>query len=194
MFFRSIILNLYFVVSIAMLCSCTFTSICWDGATLCSGRVSAPQLLISNAFQCTYSEKSKGDAPSNMREQLNYMNYSGTFLCFSLFPNHLHVLCLLFLCRVMPYKQVVNSSFLIYLLFVTIKLHCTLQQTLYFMSEPDIEMDCHYIRDKIQDGSVSIKFVSSTHQLADVLTKALGKEILTPMIRKLGVQDIHSPT
>ena len=57
-----------------------------------------------------------------------------------------------------------------------------------------IEMDCHYIRDKIQDGSVTTRFVNSAHQLADVLTKALGKEVFTPMIRKLGVQDIHSPT
>ena len=39
-----------------------------------------------------------------------------------------------------------------------------------------IEMDCHYIRDKIQDGSVATRFVNSAHQLVDVLTKALGKD------------------
>ena len=57
-----------------------------------------------------------------------------------------------------------------------------------------IEMDCHYIRDKIQDGSIITRHVSSAHQLADILTKPLGKEIFAPMIRKLGVQNIHSPT
>lgn len=57
-----------------------------------------------------------------------------------------------------------------------------------------IEMNCHFIRDKIQDGSVMIKFVTSTNQLADVFTKPLGKEIFSTMIRKLGVLDIHSPT
>ncbi len=57
-----------------------------------------------------------------------------------------------------------------------------------------IEMDCHYIRDKIQEGSIATRFVSSTYQLADVLTKALGKETFIPMTCKLGVQDIHSPT
>ncbi|RVW58117.1 Retrovirus-related Pol polyprotein from transposon RE1 [Vitis vinifera] len=57
-----------------------------------------------------------------------------------------------------------------------------------------IEMDCHYIRDKIQDGSIITRHVSSAHQLADILTKPLGKEFFAPMIRKLGVQDIHSPT
>ncbi|KAG5234660.1 Retrovirus-related polyprotein from transposon [Salix suchowensis] len=46
-----------------------------------------------------------------------------------------------------------------------------------------IEMDCHYIRDKIRDGSVITRHVSSTHQLADILTKPLGKEDFIPMIR-----------
>ncbi|RVX02453.1 Retrovirus-related Pol polyprotein from transposon RE2 [Vitis vinifera] len=50
-----------------------------------------------------------------------------------------------------------------------------------------IEMDCHYIQDKIQDGSIAIRFVNSAHQLANVLTKTLAKEVFTPMIRKLGV-------
>ena len=57
-----------------------------------------------------------------------------------------------------------------------------------------IEMNCHYIRDKIQDGSVATRFVNSAHQLAYVLTKALGKVVFTSMIFKLGVRDIHSPT
>ncbi|XP_020270654.1 LOW QUALITY PROTEIN: uncharacterized protein LOC109845793 [Asparagus officinalis] len=57
-----------------------------------------------------------------------------------------------------------------------------------------IEMDCHFIRDKIQDGSVVTKHVASTNQLADVFTKPLGKEAFSTMIRKLGVLDIHSPT
>jgi hypothetical protein len=38
-----------------------------------------------------------------------------------------------------------------------------------------IEMDCHFIRDKIQDGLIETKHVASTNQLADVFTKPLGK-------------------
>ncbi|RVX03498.1 Retrovirus-related Pol polyprotein from transposon RE1 [Vitis vinifera] len=57
-----------------------------------------------------------------------------------------------------------------------------------------IEMDCHFIRDKIQDGSVVTKHIASTDQLADVFTKPLGKETFSTMIHKLGVLDIHSPT
>jgi hypothetical protein len=57
-----------------------------------------------------------------------------------------------------------------------------------------IEMDCHFIRDKIQDGSITTEFVTSAEPLADVFTKPLGKESFSSMIRKLGVLDIHSPT
>ena len=57
-----------------------------------------------------------------------------------------------------------------------------------------IKMDCHFIRDKIQDGSIITKHVASMNQLANVFTKPLGKEAFSTMMRKLGVLDIHSPT
>ena len=57
-----------------------------------------------------------------------------------------------------------------------------------------IEVDCHFIHDKIQDGSVATKYVSFTEQLINVFTKLLGKEVFSTIKHKLRVLDIHSPT
>jgi len=48
-------------------------------------------------------------------------------------------------------------------------------------------MDCHFIRDKIQDGSVATKYVPFAEQFVDVFTKPLRKEVFSTMKRKLVV-------
>ncbi|XP_074290587.1 uncharacterized protein LOC141617305 [Silene latifolia] len=56
-----------------------------------------------------------------------------------------------------------------------------------------IEIDCHFIRDAITDGLVLPTHVSTTDQLADIFTKALGVPQFTYLLRKLGILDLHAP-
>ena len=55
-----------------------------------------------------------------------------------------------------------------------------------------IEVDCHVVRDKVQDNVVRL-FITPTHsQLADLLTKALNSQQLKYLLGKMNIVNIHS--
>ena len=57
-----------------------------------------------------------------------------------------------------------------------------------------IEIDRHFIKEKLTDGVLSLVHVTSTEQLADVFTKGLNNKIYHNLICKLGMCDIFAPT
>jgi hypothetical protein len=56
-----------------------------------------------------------------------------------------------------------------------------------------IEVDCHLIRIKLQEGLIHLFHVKSSSQLADLFTKALHARFFSDGITKLGLLNIHSP-
>lgn len=56
-----------------------------------------------------------------------------------------------------------------------------------------IEIDRHFIKEKISSGMICMPFVQSEDQLADVFTKALGSKVFHPIVCKLGMRDIYAP-
>ena len=56
-----------------------------------------------------------------------------------------------------------------------------------------IEIDCHYIRDKVMCGVISTPHVTSSHQLADVFTKSIAGISYDTTCTKLGMFDLYAP-
>ena len=57
-----------------------------------------------------------------------------------------------------------------------------------------VEIDRHFIKEKIEEGQVCMPFVPSKQQIADILTKGLSKTSFDFLVSKLGMIDIYAPT
>ena len=57
-----------------------------------------------------------------------------------------------------------------------------------------IKIDCHVVREKIQNGFLKTLHVPSHNQLAEILTKALHPTPFKLLLSKIGIKNIHAPS
>ena len=57
-----------------------------------------------------------------------------------------------------------------------------------------IEIDRHFMKEKLDVGIICMPFVPSNQQTADILTKSLARPIFECLTSKLGMIDIYAST
>ena len=79
-------------------------------------------------------------------------------------------------------------------------LHCDNKATIEIARNPvhhdrtkHVEIDRHFIKEKIEEGALKLDYIPTNRQTADILTKALPRNSFEELKSKLGMVDIHNP-
>ena len=78
-------------------------------------------------------------------------------------------------------------------------IHCDNQSAINIAKNPvhhdrtkHVEIDRHFVKEKIEAGVISLHYIPTNHQIADILTKALPKKIFEDLESNLGLLNIYN--
>ncbi|KAL6269519.1 hypothetical protein ACE6H2_026430 [Prunus campanulata] len=57
-----------------------------------------------------------------------------------------------------------------------------------------VEVNRHFIKEKLKNKEIQLSFVKSEDQLANILTKAISSRVFHNSLIKLGIGNIYAPT
>ena len=80
------------------------------------------------------------------------------------------------------------------------KVHCDNKAAIAIAHNPvlhdrtkHVEVDKHFIKEKIEEGGICMSYIPTAEQIADVLTKGLYKGQFNYLISKLSMEDMFQP-